>query len=186
MEVPHFGALNFRCLLVVRDIKQPFVRLVIESDISGPLRRLTASKEIILSAGTINTPQILLNSGIGNPKDLRAVGIKPLVDLPDVGENLSDHVLLGTPWLVNSNDTFDDFSRDLTIQEADIDTWRTTRQGFLVDTVSSHLGFLRLPKTHSAFQTISDPSAGPKSPHYELLVSVSIFYNDSVNTNTDQ
>lgn len=51
-----------------------------------------ARREVILSAGAINTPQLLMLSGIGPAKHLRDHGIAPLVDLPGVGANLDDHV----------------------------------------------------------------------------------------------
>jgi choline dehydrogenase len=54
--------------------------------------QLLATREVILSAGTIGSPQILLLSGLGPAADLRELGITPLVDLPGVGANLHDHV----------------------------------------------------------------------------------------------
>lgn len=54
-------------------------------------RTLTARAEVILSAGSINSPQILQLSGIGPADLLRSVGIAPRHDLPGVGENLQDH-----------------------------------------------------------------------------------------------
>jgi choline dehydrogenase-like flavoprotein len=45
-------------------------------------------REVVLSAGSLQTPQILELSGIGNPETLKKHDIKPLVDLPGVGENL--------------------------------------------------------------------------------------------------
>jgi choline dehydrogenase len=50
-----------------------------------------AAREIVLSGGTYNSPQLLMLSGIGPADALRKVGIKPLHDLPGVGRNLQDH-----------------------------------------------------------------------------------------------
>ncbi|KAH7377474.1 hypothetical protein BKA64DRAFT_688205 [Cadophora sp. MPI-SDFR-AT-0126] len=57
---------------------------------------VAASKDVILAAGTLHTPQILLLSGIGDTRHLSSVGIKAIVDLPGVGENYQDHLLLVT------------------------------------------------------------------------------------------
>jgi choline dehydrogenase len=56
----------------------------------GPKKRLRASREVILSAGTFNSPQILKLSGIGPADELMDLGITTTVDLPGVGENLQD------------------------------------------------------------------------------------------------
>jgi choline dehydrogenase len=53
---------------------------------------ITATKEVILSAGALGSPKILLQSGIGRPTDLTPLGIKSIKNLP-VGENLQNHVL---------------------------------------------------------------------------------------------
>jgi choline dehydrogenase-like flavoprotein len=58
----------------------------------GEAHTVYASREIILSAGAVNTPQILMLSGVGCADELRALGIAPLVDLPGVGRNLQDHL----------------------------------------------------------------------------------------------
>ncbi|XP_067637858.1 glucose dehydrogenase [FAD, quinone] [Eurosta solidaginis] len=60
----------------------------------GKVFRIRARREIILSAGAINTPQILMLSGIGLQAQLEKHGIRVLQDLP-VGENLQDHVGMG-------------------------------------------------------------------------------------------
>ncbi|MBK0422504.1 GMC family oxidoreductase N-terminal domain-containing protein [Leucobacter sp. CSA2] len=49
--------------------------------------------EVILAAGAIDSPRVLLRSGIGPAEELREVGIEPVVDLPGVGKNLHDHYL---------------------------------------------------------------------------------------------
>ncbi|WFD23850.1 hypothetical protein MEQU1_002544 [Malassezia equina] len=53
---------------------------------------LHANKEVIISGGAINSPQILQLSGIGDKNHLNSLGIDVVVDLPGVGENLQDHV----------------------------------------------------------------------------------------------
>jgi choline dehydrogenase-like flavoprotein len=50
-----------------------------------------AGREVILSAGSIGSPQLLMLSGIGPAEQLRSLGIRPRVDLPEVGQNLQDH-----------------------------------------------------------------------------------------------
>jgi choline dehydrogenase len=62
------------------------------ADIKGELTELTARKEVILSGGAINSPQLLQLSGIGDADWLRAAGVTPEVDLPGVGRNLQDHL----------------------------------------------------------------------------------------------
>ena len=55
------------------------------------LRRLTAGVEIVLSAGSIGSPHLLMLSGIGPADHLRSNGIDPVLDNPDVGQHLEDH-----------------------------------------------------------------------------------------------
>jgi choline dehydrogenase-like flavoprotein len=50
-------------------------------------------REVVLSAGVIGSPQILLLSGIGPADELRALGVAPVCDLPGVGKNLHDHLM---------------------------------------------------------------------------------------------
>ncbi|KAJ8921513.1 hypothetical protein NQ315_003131 [Exocentrus adspersus] len=61
-----------------------------------------ATKEVILAAGAINSPQVLLLSGIG-PKDvLEDVGIEQVLELPGVGKNLTNHVAFGVIYSLNN------------------------------------------------------------------------------------
>ena len=55
------------------------------------VRRLRAGKEVIVTCGTFHSPHLLLNSGIGDERDLKAWGITPLHHLPAVGHHLRDH-----------------------------------------------------------------------------------------------
>lgn len=70
--------------------------------------KAVAKKEVILSAGTINTPQILMLSGVGPKKELQRHKIKTKVDLA-VGKNLQDHVYVGLFFkFTKSNETAED------------------------------------------------------------------------------
>lgn len=59
----------------------------------GVDRTCRAGKEIVLSGGAVNTPQLLQLSGVGAAASLRALGIDVVVDSPDVGANLQDHLV---------------------------------------------------------------------------------------------
>ncbi|CAH1163506.1 unnamed protein product [Phaedon cochleariae] len=65
-------------------------------------------KEIILAAGAINSPQVLLLSGIGPKSELDKVGIKQIHDLPGVGRNLKNHVTFYITYLLNKKKNFND------------------------------------------------------------------------------
>ncbi|XP_076449702.1 uncharacterized protein LOC143286051 [Babylonia areolata] len=58
----------------------------------GQTQQVHANREIILSGGAINSPQLLMLSGVGNARDLRDLGIPVVADVPGVGENLQDHL----------------------------------------------------------------------------------------------
>jgi 4-pyridoxate dehydrogenase len=64
-----------------------------------------AEREVILAAGSFNTPQILMLSGIGPADHLRSVGVTPLVNLP-VGDNLQDHLGVWITWSRRSPGAF--------------------------------------------------------------------------------
>ena len=60
--------------------------------VRGKRQQIAANKEVILSAGAINSPQLMLLSGVGDSHDLADHGIKPVHHLPGVGNNLHDHL----------------------------------------------------------------------------------------------
>ena len=60
---------------------------------NGSKHQVKASKEVILSGGVMNSPQLLELSGIGDPEVLKAAGVECLVENARVGKNLQDHVL---------------------------------------------------------------------------------------------
>ncbi|KAJ7650955.1 alcohol oxidase [Roridomyces roridus] len=135
----------------------------------GARFQITASKEVILSAGSIGTPSILLHSGIGDATELSQLGIPLVHNLPSVGKNLTDHPIVRVSWFVNSNTTFDDAERNATVAAEVFAQWNTTRTGLLSDSTSSQIGWLRLPESSPILRGVTDPSSGPLSPHIELI-----------------
>ncbi|KAJ7045906.1 alcohol oxidase [Mycena alexandri] len=75
-------------------------------------KQVTAGKLVVLSAGAMNTPQILERSGIGATSILKSVGVKQLVNLPGVGATYKDHVFLVSPYFADpTTPTFDNIFR---------------------------------------------------------------------------
>ncbi|KAF4579474.1 hypothetical protein EYR36_001287 [Pleurotus pulmonarius] len=129
-----------------------------------------AVREIILSAGSIGTPNILLHSGIGDAGDLARVGIQSVHQLPSVGRNFTDHILGGLTWFANSTDTFETVGRNASLQAMLLEEWRTNGTGFFSGSGIDHLGYVRLADNASIFDNFADP-AGPNTGHIELIIS---------------
>ena len=70
----------------------------VEFHYQGKTFRAGATREVILSLGTIHTPKLLMQSGIGDEAELKRVDIPVLQALPGVGRNLHDHVAFGCIW----------------------------------------------------------------------------------------
>ncbi|MEM5581143.1 choline dehydrogenase [Roseibium sp. AS2] len=66
----------------------------VEFEAGGAVREMRAAREVILAASSINSPKILMQSGIGPAQDLSALGIDVVADRPGVGANLQDHLEL--------------------------------------------------------------------------------------------
>ncbi len=81
--------------LAVRVLLEQHRAVGIEFMTDGQRRSARAEREIILCGGAINTPQLLMLSGIGDPDDLRVIGIEPSLALRGVGRNLQDHYATG-------------------------------------------------------------------------------------------
>ncbi|KIJ56360.1 GMC oxidoreductase [Sphaerobolus stellatus SS14] len=149
--------------------KPVFKALEFSQEGNGTTINVTAREEIILSAGAINTPHILLHSGIGDSSHLSAQGIQPIVNLSDVGQKLSVQPFVPLNYAVNSSSTFDEIFRNATLRNELVQVWNETHYGPLVTTsVSTLNALLRLPYGFN-FPLGFDPSAGPNTPHISLI-----------------
>ena len=77
----------------------------------GVKKTLTASSEVILTAGAIGSPKLMMLSGIGPAAHLRGVGIDVQHDLKGVGQNLHDHVSTDVTWVLNGPHSYDKYKK---------------------------------------------------------------------------
>ncbi|KAI8653744.1 hypothetical protein LRP88_00516 [Fusarium phalaenopsidis] len=99
--------------IVLQEFDGQYVATGVRFSCKGQEHTVSASREVILSAGAIKSPQILELSGIGNPKVLAQAKVPVKVDSPTVGENLQDHLMLAAifevdPLLANRDDLLTD------------------------------------------------------------------------------
>ncbi|KAF5343031.1 hypothetical protein D9758_011161 [Tetrapyrgos nigripes] len=134
---------------------------------TGPRIEVTASREIILSAGVFGTAQLLMLSGVGPKEELEKRHIPVVVDSPDVGKHLVDHPLLANYFVVNSNTSFERVLRNGSIAEDLLGQWEANRTGLMVDPAAGNTAaFLKNPA--DLFPKF-DPSSGPKSANIEMI-----------------
>lgn len=111
----------------------------VECRFGGRAERLTASREVILSGGAINSPQLLLLSGIGPAAQLRQHGIEVIHDAPEVGANLQDHLDVTTLQHCTQPITYDRISQ----VKAGFDYFLRGRGGPGTSNVAEGAGFAR-------------------------------------------
>lgn len=110
----------------------------------GAIRTLNVRREVLVSAGALLSPQLLMLSGIGPGPELQRLGINTLHDLPGVGRNLHDHVdvvqVVNAPHL---KDLFGlSFTGALNALQGIIE-WRRHRSGMLTTNFAEAGGFIR-------------------------------------------
>jgi choline dehydrogenase len=108
----------------------------------GRNRTLTAAREVIVSGGTINSPQLLQISGIGPGEHLKSIGVDVVHDLPGVGHNLSDHYATRLSYRIKDLLSINEYARGLRLV-GEIAKWATTGNGALTFGVSSAQVFAR-------------------------------------------
>ncbi|EMD62613.1 hypothetical protein GGP41_001888 [Bipolaris sorokiniana] len=116
---------------------------------------ISANKEVILSAGAIHTPQLLMLSGIGPAKHLAEHGITVLADRPGVGQNMTDHALFGPTYEM----TFDTLNRvlgDPVALAKAVAEYALTQTGPLTTNVAEFLAWERMPSSANLSQSTWD------------------------------
>lgn len=104
----------------------------------GQERTAGAAREVVLAAGAVNSPQILLLSGIGPADELRALGIDPVIDLPGVGRNLLDHLTTGVIVQTTRTDTL-----LAARSRAELAKYVLARRGMLTSNIAEAHAFIR-------------------------------------------
>ncbi len=120
-------------------------------DAAGVTQQVTVSGEVILSGGAINSPQLLMLSGIGDPEQLRAVGVEPRHELMGVGANLQDH--LACAVIVHCPKPVTLFAAE---SRAQLVRFLLTRRGMLTSSINEAIAYVR-----------SDPAL--IAPDFELI-----------------
>ncbi|KAI0888532.1 putative GMC oxidoreductase [Annulohypoxylon maeteangense] len=96
---------------------------------NGQRRQVTATREVILAAGAVKSPQLLELSGIGNKSVLAKYKIDCLVDNSNIGENLQDHGFVPFSWEVADPMTSGDQMRNPSVVEAAIEAYQQAKAG---------------------------------------------------------
>ncbi|KAG1727481.1 alcohol oxidase [Suillus paluster] len=111
--------------------------ITVEYHHGGRTYKVPVRREVIISTGALQTPQLLELSGIGNPDLLRRLNIPVKIDLPGVGENFQDHfaVSMGAE-LKGSHETVDDLNLE-TFSQKRLEQYRLSRTGMLSSTLST-------------------------------------------------
>lgn len=112
------------------------------TDAAGHSQTVTAAREVILCGGAINSPHILMLSGIGDPEQLQAQGITPRHALPGVGKNLQDHLQARLVYKCNEP-TLNDEVRSLVNQARIALKYALFRAGPMTMAASLATGFLK-------------------------------------------
>lgn len=126
-------------------------------DIDGITRHVRARREVVLSGGAVNTPQLLMLSGVGPAEHLAEHGIDVVVDAPGVGANLQDHLVAGLAPAAASGGTLYDADKP-----AELVRYLATRKGMLTSNVAEAYGFVRTD--------VADRAGAPEAlPDIEII-----------------
>jgi choline dehydrogenase len=124
--------------LVTRIVVQAGRAVGVQWSAGGQDQSAQAAAEVVVSAGAVNSPQLLMLSGIGPAPHLRELGIEVVADLPGVGENLQDHLAAPAVWLTKGTTSLHDHEN-----LGSLIRWQTRRNGPLASTIAEACAFVR-------------------------------------------
>jgi choline dehydrogenase-like flavoprotein len=108
------------------------------------LKQIRARREVILSAGSFGSPQLLMLSGVGDSGELQQFGIPAVHHLPGVGKNLQDHLDYVQPWRVpNDTASFGISMRGVAKVVAAMPEWHRQRTGMISSAYATAGAFIR-------------------------------------------
>ncbi|WP_454119513.1 GMC family oxidoreductase [Microbacterium lacticum] len=136
-------------------------------DIAGITRHARARREVILSGGAINTPQLLMLSGIGPADHLASHGIDLVVDAPEVGENLQDHLVAGLAPAASGGTLYG------AEKPAQLAAYLSRRRGMLTSNVAEAYGFVRTE--------VADETGAPNGlPDIEIIFAAAPYVGEGL------
>lgn len=109
----------------------------------GVAQTIRARREVVVSGGAFNSPQLLMASGIGPAAHLREMGIAVVHDLPGVGQNLQDHVDIILNCKVNTTELLGKTLRGVLRMVPELMRYRRHRTGTLTSNVAEAGGFVK-------------------------------------------
>lgn len=131
---------NARAVKLVIDDQRKVSRVRYQPGSGAPIREVLARKEVIVSAGAVNSPRLLQLSGIGSPDLLKQAGIEVVHDLPGVGQNLRDHYQVRCAARVKNILTINDITRGYRLWW-EVAKWLLNRPTVLAVSPSVAFGF---------------------------------------------
>lgn len=132
----------------------------------GQTHTVTATREVILSGGAINTPQLLMLSGIGDRDALAEHDIDVVAHSPEVGANLTDHLTAGLGYSVDSDSLY------TAEKPLELINYLVRHRGMLTSNVGEAYGFIK-----------SDPAL--EHPDLELIYAPAPFYYEGLREATE-
>jgi choline dehydrogenase len=109
----------------------------VEFDQLGQRRVVRARREVVLAGGAVNSPQLLMLSGVGDPEQLATHGIDVVADVAEVGRNLMDHLAVPIGFDVSDDSLF------AAEKPLELANYLLRRRGMLTSNVGEAYGFVR-------------------------------------------